>query len=107
MKRTAELTFDVNEAAEQIGISTDTIYRLVAQGRFPAVRTGGKKSRIIIPKLALEKWLQDTVLMEVAATIEPQALPTIKERKKKKDDRLKHWYEVPGCGGRKRKEATR
>jgi excisionase family DNA binding protein len=105
----AELAYSVSETAAKLGISTDKVYELVAQGKFPCYRTGGKKSRIVIPVGALIKHLTDTALAAVKPE-PPQAPPVpvvqaaYKGRRKKQQ--IKHWYDVPGCGGRNRQTTT-
>jgi excisionase family DNA binding protein len=103
----AELAYSVSETAEKLGISTDKVYELVAQGKFPCYRTGGKKSRIVIPVDALVKHLTDTALAAVKPE-PPQAppVPVVAGRRKKKQQQIKHWYDVPGCGGRNRQTTT-
>ncbi|MBC7341178.1 MAG: helix-turn-helix domain-containing protein [Clostridia bacterium] len=48
------LTYTVPEVARLLGINTITAYYLARREDFPAVRIG---KRIIIPKVALERWL--------------------------------------------------
>lgn len=47
----------VADAAERLGISTMTAYRLIGAGDMPAVRVGGQ---IRIPVEELRAWLEDT-----------------------------------------------
>jgi len=44
----------VTEAAEMLGVSRDTVYRLIARGEIPARRLG---RRLVIPVIALERLL--------------------------------------------------
>ncbi|OGN97833.1 MAG: hypothetical protein A2Z77_02115 [Chloroflexi bacterium RBG_13_51_36] len=52
------LCITVPEAAEMLGISRNSAYELVKQGRFPVIRFG---KRLLIPRLALEKMLEKGV----------------------------------------------
>lgn len=51
----AALTYSASEAAAVLGVSTSTIYRMVAAGEIPTRRLRG---RIVIPKAALQRWLE-------------------------------------------------
>jgi len=54
------LAYTIEETAQLLGLSPATVYRMVYDGRIPFKRTGReKKSRIIIPAAALEKWLNN------------------------------------------------
>lgn len=48
-----ELLITVREAAERVRLGKDTVYRLIAQGKFPHKRIGGV---LRVPVKALEKW---------------------------------------------------
>ena len=50
-------TLSVDETAQVLGISRGLCYELVRQGNLPAVRLGER--RLVIPKQALEKYLQN------------------------------------------------
>ena len=52
------LAYSPEEAALALHLSLATIYRMVYDGRLPSRRTGGRRSRIIIPAKALEEWLE-------------------------------------------------
>ncbi len=96
----AELAYSIDEAAEKMGISGATVRRLVAQGKLPVYRTGDKKSRILIPHDALVKHLTDTALAAVKTEVpEEQPIPALQLI----NHHRKHWSDIPGCGGRKRK----
>ena len=103
----AELALSVSEAAEKLGISADTVYRMIAEGRFPVYRTGkGKKSGIRIPVDALVKHLTDVDLAAVKPVF-PEVSPVpadlqIRSKRGHKKSLLQPWMK-PGCGGRKRK----
>jgi excisionase family DNA binding protein len=47
----------VNEAAELLGVTHQTVRRKIAQGELPAVQLGGRGSHIRIPRAAFERWL--------------------------------------------------
>jgi excisionase family DNA binding protein len=48
------------EAAAALGISERTLWRLKAAGSVPYVQLGkGKRARVLYPRLALLRWLQD------------------------------------------------
>lgn len=49
------LTLTPEEAAKQLGVSMPTMYSLCNRKDFPSVRVGRK---ILIPLVALEKWLE-------------------------------------------------
>ncbi len=61
------IAYSVAEAAEALGISTDSVYNMVYRGAIPYRRTVGRgtrgKGRILIPRLALEQWLMGEVEM--------------------------------------------
>ena len=52
------LCITVPEAAEMLGISRNFAYELVKQGQLPVIRFG---KRLLIPKIALEKMLEEGV----------------------------------------------
>lgn len=52
------LLITVQEAAERINMSRDTVYRLIARGLIPSKRVGGA---IRVPVKALEKWAEPDV----------------------------------------------
>lgn len=49
-----KITYTITEAADALGLSRPTIYKLLRAPGFPAVRIGG---RWLIPKDALTDWL--------------------------------------------------
>jgi excisionase family DNA binding protein len=102
----ADLTYTVPEAAKQLKVSPDTVYKLISEGRFPAYRTGtGKKSGIRIPVEALVKHLTDVALAAVKP-VKPvpadflQIGPMV--GRKQLSTKL-----PPGCGGLKKKRERR
>lgn len=52
------LCITVPEAAEMLGISRNFAYELVKRGQLPVIRFG---KRLLIPRLALEKRLEEGV----------------------------------------------
>jgi len=52
------VTLTVPEAAQLLGISRNEAYLAVQRGELPARRIG---RRILIPRVALERWLAETV----------------------------------------------
>jgi excisionase family DNA binding protein len=52
-----KLVLNIPEVAKLLGISRTTAYALANSGQLPAIRLG---KRIICPKAALEKMLQET-----------------------------------------------
>jgi excisionase family DNA binding protein len=50
-----KLLITVREAADLVGLGKDTVYRLIAQGKFPYKRIGGV---LRVPVKALEKWVE-------------------------------------------------
>ena len=53
---TEPLLMGVREAARSLGIGRDSAYALVREGRLPAIRIG---RRILVPKAALERWVDE------------------------------------------------
>lgn len=62
-----KLTLTVKEAAEALGVSRVTFYKLMKQKHpIPAVYIGsGKKPRRLISRAALEKWIAEETEMSV------------------------------------------
>ena len=52
-------TYTVPEASKIIGVCSKTAYQMVTSGKLPYIRISDKK--VVIPKVALEKWLEDSV----------------------------------------------
>jgi excisionase family DNA binding protein len=50
-----QLTYTVPEAAQVIGVSDDTLRRVIKRGDFPVLRIG---SRVLIAKIALNDWIE-------------------------------------------------
>jgi excisionase family DNA binding protein len=46
----------VHQVADELGVSRQHVYRLIAEGRLPAVRLSERRLRI--PRPALDAWLQ-------------------------------------------------
>jgi excisionase family DNA binding protein len=61
---TEPLLMSVREAARLIGIGRDCTYCLIREGRLPAVRVG---RRILVPRAALERWIDDQISQGRAA----------------------------------------
>lgn len=51
----SRLTFTVHETADALGLSVSITYRLIRDGRLPAIRIG---RRWVVPRRALEHWLE-------------------------------------------------
>jgi len=51
------LVLSVDEARLRLGISRGLIYEAVRQGQIPSIRVG---RRILIPRIALQRLLEDT-----------------------------------------------
>lgn len=49
-----KLAFNTTEAAELLGVSRPTVYKLMAHDGLPFVMAGGRR---LIPKAGLEAWL--------------------------------------------------
>ncbi len=49
------LVFTVPEVAKRIGVNKAAVYELAKTEHFPAIKIG---RRIVIPKAALESWLE-------------------------------------------------
>ena len=49
-----QLTYEVTEARDKIGLSRNAFYKAVSVGEIPSVRIGGK---ILIPKRPFDKML--------------------------------------------------
>lgn len=58
MDKPEPLLITVREAAERVKLSKDTVYSLIAKGRFPYKRVGGV---LRVPVKALEKWAEPDV----------------------------------------------
>lgn len=54
MKR---LTFTVEEVAEALGCSRDSVYRRIKRGELPTLPRPGRKSQVLIPVAALEDYV--------------------------------------------------
>lgn len=57
---------DVSEAAEKLGVSEDTIYRMVGRRDIDCVRVGSGRGRIKIPTSALVDYLNRHLTTSVA-----------------------------------------
>jgi excisionase family DNA binding protein len=66
---TDRIAFTVSEAASMTGLSTDRIYQLCREGKFPHVRVGERQ--ILIPRRKLERWLQDDADLRMALEFFP------------------------------------
>jgi excisionase family DNA binding protein len=79
------LAYSPEETAGLIGVSRATIYRMVESGTLPHKRikaTGkGRSERIIIPAVALEKWLAQ-VDETRQAEFEKKALAIVRGKRK-------------------------
>ena len=53
-----KLTITVAEAAEMIGVSKPTMYRITEQQNFPVLRAGRKK---VIPIAEFKQWVSNQV----------------------------------------------
>lgn len=58
MAESEKLAFTVQEAADALGLSTDTVYQLVHRADFPAIRVG---RAVRISRKLLERWLDDQI----------------------------------------------
>ncbi len=56
------LCYDMKSLGDVIPIGTNNLYKLVHSEGFPKIIIG---KRIIIPKKALEEWLEKTAFLEV------------------------------------------
>jgi len=62
IKDANRLTLSVEEAGKMLGLSRGLMYEAVRTGQIPSIRVG---RRILIPRLALERLLQDDSLDSV------------------------------------------
>lgn len=53
---TERLVLTVEEAGKLLGVSKPHAYKLVREGQIPVIRLG---RRVVVPKLALQKFLDD------------------------------------------------
>lgn len=53
-----KLAYNVTEAALLLGVSRPKLYEMTNMEGFPCIRTGGERTRIIIPAKPLEAWLE-------------------------------------------------
>jgi len=51
----------VNETAQILGLSRNSAYQGVTRGEIPSIKVG---KRILIPRIALERLLQDTHVLK-------------------------------------------
>ena len=51
------LVLSVADVARLLGLSTNKTYDLIAENLLPHIRLGGPRSKIIIPRDALDQWL--------------------------------------------------
>jgi excisionase family DNA binding protein len=56
MEHSDRLTLTVKEAGKKLGLSRGLMYEAIRRGQIPSIRIG---RRILIPRLALERLLQD------------------------------------------------
>lgn len=56
-------TMTVEEAAAALGINDSTVYEYVRQRQFPHIKVG---KRIVIPRLAILRWLEGAVTQTLA-----------------------------------------
>ena len=61
-----KLALSVKEVAQQLGLSTDSVYDAVHKGQIPAVRLS-QRGRILIPRASVEK-MMDIVPLETSAS---------------------------------------
>lgn len=54
-----KLVLTVADVARLLGLSTNKTYDLIAENELPHIRLGGPRSKIIIPRDALDSWLAD------------------------------------------------
>jgi excisionase family DNA binding protein len=50
-------TFSIEEAAAMLGISRASAFQYAKAGKLPVIRLGGHKSRLLVPRAALERML--------------------------------------------------
>jgi len=63
MEKFEKRTLTIPEAAQIIGISRSLAYRMAAEGKLPTIKVGKRKN--IIPKVALDQWLKESVKEKV------------------------------------------
>ncbi len=99
----AELAYSVVETAKLLGCSKNTIYAMVEQKRIPHIWL--TEHRVVIPKAALEKWL-DASFNNVSQA-PPQISAPVRpiHSRPQSFGQTQHPPLKPGCGGRRRKEA--
>lgn len=59
------LTLTIDEAAEMLGVSRDTVYRAVRAGQIPTLKLGAR--RLVIPRAAFERMLEQAGEPQVRA----------------------------------------
>ena len=62
-----KLALSVKEVAQQLGLSTDSVYDAVHRGQIPAVRLS-QRGRILIPRVSVEKMMNVVALESHAST---------------------------------------
>ncbi len=63
--RSERATYTVSELAVRLGVSTATIYEQLKENKIPHLRMG---TRYVIPRAAIEKWLEAAGTPQPAAT---------------------------------------
>jgi excisionase family DNA binding protein len=75
----ADRVLTVPEAAEFLGVGTNTYYAAAARGEVPAVRIG---RRIVVPGAAFERYLNGEPWTGRAAADEPRQADQLRERRR-------------------------
>jgi excisionase family DNA binding protein len=68
LEATERLLLSVHEAAQVLGIGRDTMYRLCREHRVPVLRVG---HRILVPRAALEGWIEQEIAQNPPADDAP------------------------------------
>lgn len=97
----ADLAYSVVQTAKKLGCSKNTVYAMVEENRIP--HRWLTEHRVVIPIVALEKWLEASL-----ETVKQNPRPvTARPSFAKIQSTVKHPALRPGCGGRKRKQEAR
>ncbi|WP_113675254.1 helix-turn-helix domain-containing protein [Vallitalea guaymasensis] len=64
----SKATYSIPEAAKILGISRSLCYNLASKGELPVLRLGER--RMVIPRVALEKMLESTGMINETTTNE-------------------------------------
>jgi excisionase family DNA binding protein len=101
----AELAYSVVETAKRLGCSKNTVYAMVEQNRIPHCWL--TEHRVIIPKTALEKWLEASFYNVSQAPPKVATIARPPHNQIRAAASTNNFVLKPGCGGRKHRQEAR